>query len=86
PKGALAITTRADLCSARGSGPAIAAGPDPFGAVQVVARVMRKALDLPERGWEPGAGVPFESWMEPRLMQAARSADAGVIDELLAPR
>ncbi|HUR29717.1 MAG TPA: GTPase [Planctomycetota bacterium] len=91
PAGAVAITTRADLAPASdrvgASGRAsIAAGPDPLGAARVVARVVREALDLPERAWEAGVGVPFEAWMEPRLELAARTGDAAVLEELARAR
>ncbi len=90
PAGAIAITTRADLArrtrletaSLHPERPSLAAGPDPFAAVQVVGRVIRAVLDLPERAWEPGAGVPFESWMESRLSLALQSGDSSILQEL----
>ena len=62
------------------------ASPPDSGAAAVVSRVVREALDLPERAWEPGAGVPFEAWMEPRLAHAVRSGDAGVLEALARAR
>ena len=82
PARAVAISTCADLARTTSSRPALAAGPDPRGAVLVVERVVRETLDLPERAWEPGAGVPFEPWMEPHLELVAKTGDASAIEEL----
>lgn len=92
PAGSIAIVTRADLApaapeshSARAA-PRLAAGPDPIAAAGIVSSVIRQALDLPERAWEPGAGVPFEPWMEPVLRTAAQQRDASVLDLLACDR
>ncbi len=92
PAGSIAIVTRADLAPTPreprsvGSTRRLAAGPDPVAAAAIVAHVIRQALELPERAWEPGLGVPFEPWMEPALRAAAQKNDAGVLSLLASDR
>ncbi len=92
PAGSHALVTRADLApaprephSARAA-PRLAAGPDPIAAAGIVSMVIRQALELPERAWEAGAGVPFEPWMEPALRAAAQQGDASVLERLACDR
>jgi tRNA modification GTPase len=86
PAGALRLLTRADLVSGRGDragvAGAVAAGPDPLGAARTLQRVLSQALELPERAHEPGAGVPFEAWMQPLLDRALGHDDSAPLDEL----
>ena len=92
PAGSISIVTRADLAPTprsdhcAGSAARLAAGPDPIAAARIASSVIRQALELPESAWEPGAGLPFEPWMEPVLRGAALSGDASVLGLLARER
>ena len=90
PAGALRLLTRADLASGRlqraGVAGAVAGGPDPLGAARTLQNVVIQALDLPERAHEPGAGVPFEAWMQAPLERALEHPDTVPLDELTRER
>ena len=90
PAGSLRIRTRVDLAPQRLGGEglalAVAAGPDPLGAAAKVGELLRKVLELPEQAHEPGAGVPFEAWMQPRIERALQHGDPDLLDELLRER
>jgi len=90
PAGSLRILTRADLAPAgverAGVAAVVAAGPDPLGAAARVGDLLRRALELPSRAHEPGAGVPFEAWMLPLLERALLHGDAELEAGLLRER
>jgi tRNA modification GTPase len=89
PAGALVVVTRADLVPPERLKHVplwVRAGPDPRDAAERVTQAILEALGLPARAWEPGAAVPFESWMVAALEQALRDEDAGVLERLLESR